>query len=514
MSPKDLPGFYFDPVKNRYFKNKCPLPGSKRPCTSSSTSSQSEEPCISSPRHHIHVTRKKLMKPSKLIQSREINGRLLSSKEVVCNFQQECQKVQASQPEVWRYQRKSFVSDSALEEICGVVQTNQGLIETNLLAMGGVCCLISLHGIRNGSLECDYGINYSPELVWPSQRAAHCGAPWLFSNSATFVHLTSSVSCIRRIGMDIPNTVNVAPSTRQALVKYLTTDNMVTSLGSSVSGGTVYVLNLNEPFSFSENSPVLYRHITKVCTCDCTIWTADASSNGTKATIGTNFGVSLINLETGSSSLVYRSKSDVLAQQFDLSGNVVLCGVRNGAIIAIDLRNSMSKCFEISSRAASQMQYPHKKPRRNLNTSIAAFMSSAVCSVVQLQSDENYFLGSSMDGSIKLFDRRFLNKAIQSYEGNVNSHSRLQLACNPSETLVLSGGEDCFVRIWSIKTSQLVFEENISNCIMPIVCWPYYGDFSYGYDQFFRHGENPYQPTCSWGVWLGSYEGLFYMRGP
>lgn len=68
---------------------------------------------------------------------------------------------------------------------------------------------------------------------------------------------------------------------------------MVTTLGSGVSGGSVYVLNLSEPLSFSENSPGLNRRINKVSSCDCTIWTADTGCHGTKAAIG-QFSNSLV----------------------------------------------------------------------------------------------------------------------------------------------------------------------------------------------------------------------------
>ncbi|PKA46689.1 Katanin p80 WD40 repeat-containing subunit B1 like [Apostasia shenzhenica] len=150
----------------------------------------------------------------------------------------------------------------------------------------------------------------------------------------------------------------------------------------------------------------------------------------------------------------------------------------------------------------------------NLNSSNAAFMPSAVCSLIKLHSDDQYFIGSSMDGSIKLFDLRLLHRGhIQSYDGHRNSHSHLQLGVNPSETFLLSGGEDSFVRIWSIKTSELIYEENVSNCSFSTVCWPVYGDYFYGNDQFLMHGENLYDSNWSWGVWLGSREGLFYMRG-
>ncbi|XP_020590283.1 uncharacterized protein LOC110031434 [Phalaenopsis equestris] len=393
MAPqRDLPGFYFDPEKNRYFPIKGPLPGSKRARPFSSSSSSSKEGSASGKRHYLHLARKKeLMESFKLLQSREIHGGLLISKKGPYSFQQEYQNLLASHPEVWKYNETTFVSDSALEEMHGVVQTSQGLKEAHLLAMGGINCSISLYGIKNVRRRSDYGPNYMPAPVWPSLRDSHNCAPGIFSNSAAFTNLPSSISCIKRIGRNTPNTTDNISCFQHALV---------TTLGSGVSGGSVYLLNLREPLNFSENSSRLNRRINKVSSCDCTIWTADTSHCSTKAAIGSNFGVSLINLETGRSSLLYRSRSDVLSQQFDISGNILLCGIRNGTILAIDVRQRQPKCFEVSARRASRMQNPHKEqPRRNSNSSNAVFMPSAVCSVVALQSDEQYFFGSSMDGS-------------------------------------------------------------------------------------------------------------------
>lgn len=105
---------------------------------------------------------------------------------------------------------------------------------------------------------------------------------------------------------------------------------------------------------------------------------------------------------------------------------------------------------------------------------------------------------------INLFDRRLLNKgAVQTYAGHVNSYTHLQLGVNPSETLVVSGaflfslvigayfnalvsrsvskksmpgGEDCFLRIWSIKSGELVFGEKVSNSKLTSICWPKTGN--------------------------------------
>lgn len=41
---------------------------------------------------------------------------------------------------------------------------------------------------------------------------------------------------------------------------------------------------------------------------------------------------------------------------------------------------------------------------------------------------------------MKLYDHRLMHRgAVQSYEGNVNSHSRIELGVDPSEKVVMSG---------------------------------------------------------------------------
>ncbi|KAJ6846006.1 uncharacterized protein M6B38_278185 [Iris pallida] len=259
-----------------------------------------------------------------------------------------------------------------------------------------------------------------------------------------------------------------------------------------------------------------------------------------------NSGAALIDLETRASSWVYRTRSDILSQQFDHSGNIVLCGQRNGAIIAVDVRQKQSRCLEVPSTSlttSSSVRHDKRSTKQKFeikDTSTSGpFLPSSVCSLVALRSDDQYFLGGSMDGSIKLFDRRLLQRgAVQSYEGHVNSHSNLQLGVNPSETLILSGflsscltlslvfcwaiftfhrskksisgGEDCCVRMWSLKSSELVFEENVSNSIISTVCW------RRGMDGFLRRStlfeDNPLEINHSHGAWLGSVDGIHYMH--
>nr|CAD1840939.1 unnamed protein product [Ananas comosus var. bracteatus] len=493
----DLPGFYFDPEKNRYFPVKGPIPGSKRPLSSSSSSSDPSSSSRDAPdqKNQVQLTRwKRRIKGSELLLSREIHGGLIFSNKTRCSFRQEYQKVQASRPMVWNYQSTTNVADAAIEQLDGIVQTPSGSRETKLLTTGNMMGAISLFGIGNVSA----GIG--------NVLADFCYGDEAFIRPICYVMILS--------------------------LDYLTLENMVTTLGSGESGGSLNVLNLSEPLDFRIRACPVETRTSEIACFDRTVWAADCYAYGPQAAVGTNVGSALVNLETAAVSWLNHSKSDVLSLRYVPSGNVVLCGHRNGAIISVDIRQKQS---ELSAEPSARRPNPHRTapipPLRNdrrsvkrrvqmngkLNSSSVVYMPSAVCSLVSLQSDEQYFLGSSMDGSIKLFDRRLLQRgAVQSYEGHVNSHTHLQLAVNPSETLLLSGGEDCAVRIWSVKTSELIFAENVANSIFTRVCWPESGDglpWSCKPEQSELHEDRPFELSHSWGAWLGSRKGLFYMHG-
>lgn len=141
----------------------------------------------------------------------------------------------------------------------------------------------------------------------------------------------------------------------------------------------------------------------------------------------------------------------------------------------------------------------------NINHSCTVSMPSSISCLASLKLYDQYFLASSMDGSMKLYDHRLTQRgAVQSYEGNVNSHTRIQLGVDPSEKFVMSGGEDCKLRIWSIKSGEILFEEKFMNSIPSVVCWQRNeGDEGSRID---------YEQTLCGGAWLGSQGGLFHMR--
>ncbi|KAG4946655.1 hypothetical protein JHK87_042662 [Glycine soja] len=67
------------------------------------------------------------------------------------------------------------------------------------------------------------------------------------------------------------------------------------------------------------------------------------------------------------------------------------------------------------------------------------------------------------------------------------------------------GGENCKLRLWSIKSGELLFEDKFSDSVIFIVCYKTYGH------SFKEEEENQYKCDSSQGAWLGSLEGLFYM---
>ncbi|XP_072986971.1 uncharacterized protein [Typha latifolia] len=525
--PKDLPGFYFDTEKNRYFPIKGPIPGSKRRSSSSPSSSSTPSSRDADQKHQLsNACRRKRMKSSELLHVREIHGSVLFSNKCRYNFRKEYQKVQASQPVVWKYRRTKSLADSAIEQLHGVVQTPNGTRDTKFLTTGSTNGIISLFEIGNVLGNLDTVTESLPEPVW-SSAVKHkallnsaLGSIWC---TEAFSSLPSNISSIKRCGSRFPDPANANLSFQQALV---------TTLGSGVSSGSLYLLNLGEPLDFAVS---LHSRISNIASFDCTVWTADCNSSGTQAVIGTNFGSVLVNLETRAASWLYHCKSDIFSLQFVQSGNVVLCGLRNGAIVSIDMRQKQPgysdhsfgrplpgrpnahRTFSLSQGMVNRPGKQRIQINRKLNTSNIVFMPSAVCSLVSLLSDEHYFLGSSMDGSIKLFDRRLLQRgALQSYEGHVNSHTHLQLAVNPAETLLLSGGEDHMVRIWSINNSELIFAENVANSIFSTVCWPQSSN-DLGFQGLLKQPDiysvSPFELSQSWGAWLGSQDGLFYMHG-
>ncbi|XP_014751891.1 uncharacterized protein LOC100843698 isoform X1 [Brachypodium distachyon] len=500
MPPKELPGFYYDAEKNRYFPITGPIPGAaKRRRPPSPPPPPLADPPL--------TRRRKRVTQSELLRAREMygGGVMFSSGNSKCTFRQQCQHAQASQPLGWSYQGTSSMADKAVEELRTVVQTPSGLRESKVLVTGSINGTVRLFGLGTALQNFEDEVEYLSELAWTPLRklkvAMKSGLANIWSPETAFSNFSSSITCIKKFGHKFRDAATTYSSVGRALVA---------TLGSRGSGGSLYMIDLSLTTDLAMVSLNAYGKIERLGSYNRTVWTADCSSDGTQVALGANNGAALLNLEKRSLSWMYHCKSDVLSQQFMHSGNVVLCGLRNGSIVAIDVRqrhrNFPTGLASPGTARRTVPMLPATHQADKAKSTRAISMSSAVCSLVALSSDENYFLGSSMDGSIKLFDLRLIQKgAVQSYVGHVNSHTHLPLAVDPSETLLMSGGEDSTVRIWSIKTGEQVFEKRVADTLFTALCWPESGldvDRSSLFD--LRH---------SWGAWMGSRDGLYYMHG-
>ncbi|KAK3023864.1 hypothetical protein RJ639_043995 [Escallonia herrerae] len=129
----DLPGFYYDEEKNRYFPIKGPIPGSSsRPSSSASTSAPQKSDLKPT---SAGIAR---FKTAKLLQARELYGNVITSGKGRFSFQEEYLKLQASQPMIWKYQGTERVADGALEQIRIDLDIPDGPIETDVLLTGGL----------------------------------------------------------------------------------------------------------------------------------------------------------------------------------------------------------------------------------------------------------------------------------------------------------------------------------------------------------------------------------------
>ncbi|XP_076950670.1 uncharacterized protein LOC143623712 isoform X2 [Bidens hawaiensis] len=502
--PQDLPGFYYDPDKNRYFPLKSPIPGCSSSYSSASTSAQKTPPKSTKKQvkdAHQEITAKVV----KMLHVRELCGNSIISNKKKINFHEQYRNIRTSKPTIWKYKGTERTADAALEHVHVSIQTPDGLVDSALLLTGGL----------NNKIFCSYEVGCVGEYT--NARARHMpnavqhlnienqkslNPPKPLWNAMTV--MPSYVSCIK-----IPRSYHHLQATD---ADSSVSRAIVTTLGIETTGGSVFSVDLSEPLEYVDGNRFIGQRIHCISSISkSTIWTADCSLNGNQTVIGTNSGAALVHMGSERKSWIFRSKSDVLSLKFDCSRNIVLCGLRNGAIITVDtrqkpedLRDRHLPKYQIPflSLKTSQSSSGRNKKRENrwfevqgnVHHTRTMFMPSSVSCLVALKFYDQYFLASSMDGTVRLYDHRMTQRgAVQMYEGNFNSHTRIQMGVDPTERFVMSGGEDFYLRVWRLKSGEMLYEDRFMSSVPSVVCWPR-GD----------GGRNSFP-----GAWLGSLEGIF-----
>ncbi|KAK4822127.1 hypothetical protein QYF61_010055 [Mycteria americana] len=130
----------------------------------------------------------------------------------------------------------------------------------------------------------------------------------------------------------------------------------------------------------------------------------------------------------------FGTSSDVLAQQFATQTPMLYNGCRSGEIFSIDVRQRNRKGQSWKA--------------------IRLFHDSAVTSVRLLEA-EHYLMAADMAGKIKLWDLRTA-KCVKQYKGHHNEYAILPLHVNEEEGLLTAVGQDCYTRIWSLQDAHLL----------------------------------------------------------
>ncbi|KAI3725830.1 hypothetical protein L1987_65626 [Smallanthus sonchifolius] len=508
--PQDLPGFYYDAEKNRYFPLKSPIPGSSsRNSSSASTSAPKPPPKSTKVKYGQQEMAAKVVK---MLHARELCGNSIISNKKKVNFQEQYQNIRTSKPTIWKYQGTGRIVDAALEHVYVNIQTPDGLVGSELLLAGGLNNAFCSYEAGCVGEHVSYGRHHMPDVVQPLniENQTLLKPPRPLWNAVGAPRLMpSNVSCMKiSRNYNYPQATDVDSSISHALI---------TTLGSETSGGSVYSVNLREPLEYVAGYDLIGDRFDFISSISkSTIWTAGCNSNGNRTVIGTDSGAVLLHMESRRRTWIFRSKSDVLSVQFDFSGNIVLCGLRNGAILTVDTRQKPQdlhdrhlpkhqipfpslKTSQSSSGKSKKRENKWFEVKGNVHHSQMMFMPSSVSCLVALKLYDQYFLTSSMDGTVRLYDHRLTQRgAVQEYEGNFNSHTRIQMGVDPSERFVMSGGEDFYLRVWRLKSGEMVYEDKFMNSVPSVVCWPRDGGSN-------RRDHIP-------GAWLGSQEGLFYVN--
>eukprot|EP00873_Tetraselmis_striata_P023994 jgi/Tetstr1/444258/TSEL_032150.t1 len=190
-----------------------------------------------------------------------------------------------------------------------------------------------------------------------------------------------------------------------------------------------------------------------------TIWCSDMLPGRPHVALGTSAGSLLYDLERGGQGnrpllSLPAHGSDVLTQVY-YGESSVLRGLRNGWINLIDTRQA------------------YRAPR---SAAGSVRMKSSVTSVLPLSdAAPNAIVGASVNGHITMWDIRKQSQVMH-FLGHRNSFTRYNLALSqPGGSLLAAGGADNCVRVWSTRTGRLLGTHGPFASAMPCCTFAFNG---------------------------------------
>lgn len=151
--------------------------------------------------------------------------------------------------------------------------------------------------------------------------------------------------------------------------------------------------------------------------------------------VGFSNKAELIDTQSTSRQILDTKKREVYSQVFAREQPLIYLGTKRGHIMTYDLRihpSSFLMSFEESSNSLSSLYH-----------------GKGVCSL-RLLKDESYLLAGSFNGLIRLWDLR-KRAVVKEIYGHENTYKQLPVEMDESESLVYAVGQDKLTRIWSLK---------------------------------------------------------------
>ncbi|PIK48453.1 putative DDB1- and CUL4-associated factor 4 [Apostichopus japonicus] len=155
--------------------------------------------------------------------------------------------------------------------------------------------------------------------------------------------------------------------------------------------------------------------------------------------IGFSKEAEIIEILSNSRQRLDTEKKEVLSQVFAKEQPVIYLGLKQGCISSYDLRAPHQPVYAMT----------HKSP---VDKNMTILHGGCVCSL-RLLKDENYLLAGSSDGTIKLWDLR-QRAVLKEMYGHCNEYKFLPVNVDSSETVVYSVGQDHHTRLWSLQDSS------------------------------------------------------------
>ncbi|GAM29326.1 hypothetical protein SAMD00019534_125020, partial [Acytostelium subglobosum LB1] len=203
------------------------------------------------------------------------------------------------------------------------------------------------------------------------------------------------------------------------------------------------------------------------------VWSSEWHPFGAHLSIGGSGSVYLYDLFHDAIHKQHNSKSDVFAQSFGSNGSLLFNGSRDGQIRTYDLRFKSSNIVQSFNQSSSNdnpfsgvdiasiwpdsSHQPSVWPKLWMTRHSGGeglSVKSSICSIQSLR-DDNYLIVSSMNGQLVKWDRR-VGRICVHYDQHCNSHTMLKFTVTDDQNLLISGGEDRYVRIWNLHNGSLL----------------------------------------------------------